>query len=78
MMESLPTRETAAMNATRNIEYQITRQLLLRREQQSRRHSVDRVIKTLAAVTGAVILAVCVPELLLPIFFASAVVTLGI
>lgn len=66
------------MNAARNIEYQITRQLLQRREEQCRNNSIDRVIKTLAAVTGAVILAVCVPELLLPIFFASAVVTLGL
>ena len=77
-MESLTTQETAAMNATRNIEYQITRQLLQRREEQSRIHGIDRTIKILAAATGAVILAVCVPELLLPIFFASAVVTLGL
>ena len=66
------------MNAARNIEYQITRQLLQRREEQAGNDSVDRVIKTLAAVTGLVILALCVPELLLPIFFASAVVTLGL
>jgi hypothetical protein len=66
------------MNAARNIEYQITRQLLLRRDEQSRNNSVNKVIKGLTAVVGTVILAVCVPELLLPIFFASAVVILGI
>ncbi|MFK8048957.1 MAG: hypothetical protein AB8B81_11045 [Halioglobus sp.] len=66
------------MNAARNIEYQITRQLLQRRAQESRIHSIDKVIKMLAGVAGTVILAVCVPELLLPIFFASAVLTLGL
>lgn len=66
------------MNTARNIEYQITRQLLLRREEQSRNNVVNKVIKALTAVAGTVILAVCVPELLLPIFFASAVVILGI
>jgi len=66
------------MNATQNIEYQVTRQLVQRRQTHSSRQSVDRVIKSLAAVAGTVILAVCIPELLLPIFFASAVLILGL
>lgn len=77
-MKSHYTAETAAMNAARNIEFQITSQLVKRREAQRNSQSVDRMIKVLAAIAGALILAVCVPELLLPIFFASAVVTLGL
>ncbi|MFT7176489.1 MAG: hypothetical protein ACJAUG_002495, partial [Halioglobus sp.] len=76
-MKSHHTAEIASMNAARNIEFQITRQLVKRREAHRNSQSVDRVIKVLAAIAGALILAVCVPELLLPIFFASAVVTLG-
>ena len=66
------------MTTARMIEYRITRELLHRRENESRHRGADQLIKGLAAASAAVLIAVCLPELLLPIFLASFVVVLGL
>ena len=66
------------MTTARMIEYRITRDLVQRREHDSRHPPVDRLIKALAVLAGVTLVAVCAPELLLPFFVASTVFTLGL
>lgn len=65
------------MTTARMIEYRITRELLQRREDESRHRPADRFIKGLAVFAGMLIVVVALPELFLPIFVASLVVILG-
>ena len=66
------------MNSARMIEYRITRDLLQRRECEARHRSADQVIKGLAILSAVALVAVCLPQLLVPVFVACAVVTLGL
>jgi hypothetical protein len=66
------------MTTARMIEYRITRDLVQRREHANRHRSVDRLIKALAVLAGVTIVAVCLPQLVLPFFVASMVFTLGL
>jgi hypothetical protein len=66
------------MSTVRRIEYRITRELLQRRENASRHRPADQFIKGMAIVAGAAIVAICLPQLLLPVFVASLVVILGL
>ncbi len=66
------------MSSARMIEYRITRELLRRREHESRHGSVDKVILGLAIFAGVAIVSIVLPELLLPVFVASMIVTLGL
>lgn len=66
------------MTTTRMIEYRITRDLVQRREHANRDRRVDRFIKALAVLAGIAIVAVCLPQLVLPFIVASMVFTLGL
>ena len=66
------------MTSARLIEYRITRQLMRRREVQASRTGVDTLIKGLALVAGVVMVALVLPELLLPVFLLSGCVALGL
>lgn len=66
------------MTTARMIEYRITRELVQRREHANRHRPADRLIKGLAVLAGVAIVAVCLPQLLLPFFVASMVFTLGL
>lgn len=66
------------MTNARMIEYRITRDLLHRRESASHRLVTDRIIRGLALAAGLAVIGLVVPQLILPIFLASMVVTLGL
>ena len=66
------------MTTTRMIEYRITRDLVQRREHANRDRRADRFIKALAVLAGIAIVAVCLPQLVLPFIVASMVFTLGL
>ena len=66
------------MTSTRMIEYRITRDLVQRREHANRYRRVDRFIKALAVLAGIAVVAMCLPQLLLPFFVVSLVFTLGL
>jgi hypothetical protein len=66
------------MTNARMIEYRITRDLLQRREYVNRYRPADRLIKGLAVLAGVALVAVCLPQLLLPFFIVSTVFTLGL
>jgi hypothetical protein len=65
------------MTTARLIEYRITRRLLQRRELESRRQSVDTLIRGLAVIAAGGLVSVVMPALLLPIVIASLIYTLG-
>ena len=65
------------MTEARLIEYRITRELLQRRNRAAS-PCTDRFILSVAAAAGIAVLGLAVPQLLLPVFLVSAVVTLGI
>jgi hypothetical protein len=60
------------------IEYRITRELLQRRDREPRRLFADRVIKGIALFAGLTLLSLCLPQLLLPVFVVSLVLSLGL
>lgn len=66
------------MSSARMIEYRITRELLRRREDQSRHRPADDLIKGMAVLAAVALVSVCLPQLLLPIFVVSFVVILGL
>lgn len=66
------------MSSARMIEYRITRELLQRRENESRHRPADQFIKGMAVLASVALVAVCLPQLLLPIFVVSFVVILGL
>ena len=66
------------MTTARLIEYRITRALLRRREIEARQQGVDKIIKGLALIAGVVMVSVILPQLLLPVFILSLIVTLGL
>ena len=66
------------MSSARMIEYRITRELLQRRENESRHRPADHLIKGMAVLAAVALVSVCLPQLLLPIFVVSFVVILGL
>jgi hypothetical protein len=68
----MPTTMTTAL------EYQITRNLLKRRESVTKKRSAATLIKSVALFAAALVVVAAMPELLVPLFVGALLISLGV
>jgi hypothetical protein len=67
-----------ATTITTALEYQITRDLLKRRETVAKKRSAATFIKSVALFAGALVVVAFMPELLIPLFVGALLISLGV
>jgi hypothetical protein len=67
-----------ATTITTALEYQITRDLLKRRETVAKKRSAATLIKSVALFAGALVVVAFMPELLIPLFVGALLISLGV